>query len=276
MEPDAFMNCSRLTAIHVAASDGSFSSDDGVLYDREQTLLIQCPGGKAGHYTIPASASCIGVAAFLNCSSLTSISIPASVTCIEPMAFFGCSALSSIAVDPANTVYSSQEGTLFDKPGHRLIQYACGKADSSYTVPTTVSSLGDYSFWGQSSLNHMYFQGDRPGGMEGGAFYGAAQTTVFYLPGNSGWDQPLAGVNLIAWNPRIQAGERFGLSSNGLFGFTVSGTTGMRVAVEASTNLNTAAWEPVGSVTLEPDGTAVFTDEGAAGHRCRFYRLRMP
>ena len=276
IEADAFENCSRLTAINVAASDGPYSSDDGVLYDRSMTTLLQCPGGKTGHYAIPDSAHCIDVAAFLNCTSLSSVAIPASVTRIEPMAFFGCSALTSIAVDPANTFYSSQGGTLFDKTGNRLIQYAGGESDSSYTVPATVSSLGDYSFWGRSSLTSLYFKGDQPSGMGTGTFYGAHPSTFYYLPGSSGWDQPLNGVSLIAWDPRIQAEAGFGPSGNGLFGFTVSGTTGMRVAVEASTNLNAAAWESVGSMTLAPDGTAVFTDEAAADHKCRFYRLRMP
>ena len=190
IETDAFADCSRLTAINVAASDGPYSSDDGVLYDRFKTTLLQCPGGKTGHYTVPASARLIDVAAFLNCSSLTGIAIPASVTRIEPMAFLGCSSLSSITVDPSNTVFSSQEGTLFDKTGHRLIQYACGKTDSSYTVPAGVSSLGDYSFWGRSGLANVYFKGDQPSGVGDGTFYRADQATIYYLPGSAGWGAP--------------------------------------------------------------------------------------
>lgn len=276
IETDAFANCSRLTAINVAASDGSCISEDGVLFDRSKTTLLQCPGGKTGHYTVPASVRCIDVAAFLNCSSLTSIAIPASVTRIEPMAFFGCSALTSIAVDPTNTFYSSQGGTLFDKTGHRLIQYAGGETVSSFTVPASVSTLDDYSFWGRSSLTSLYFKGDQPGGMGAGTFYGTDLANVYYMPETSGWDRPFAGASLIAWDPRIQAGAGFGSSGNGQFGFTVSGANGMRVAVEASTNLNAAGWESVGSITVAPDGMAVFTDDAAASHRCRFYRLSMP
>jgi len=275
IELDAFTDCTRLTAINVAASDGLYSSDDGVLYDQFKTTLLQCPGGKTGHYTIPASVRLVDVAAFLNCSSLTSVAIPASVTRIEPMAFFGCSSLSLITLDPTNTVYSSQDATLFDKTGHRLIQYACGETDSSYTAPAGVSSLGDYSFWGRSSLASVYFKGDQPSGVGDGAFYGAGQATVYYLPGTSGWNQPLSGLRLAAWSPRVQAGASFGSNSSGLFGFTVLGTNGMCVAVEASTNL-TAAWEPAGRVTLAPSGTAVFTDTASGSHRSRFYRLRMP
>ena len=275
IEVTAFADCTRLTAINVAASDGPYSSDDGVLYDQFKTTLLRCPGGKTGHYTIPASARLIDAAAFLNCSSLTSVAIPASVTRIEPMAFFGCSSLSSITVDPTNTVFSSQDGALFDKTGHRLIQYACGETDNSYTVPAGVSSLGDYAFWGRSSLASVYFKGDQPSGVGDGAFYGADQATVYYLPGASGWGKPLSGVKLAAWNPRVQAGASFGSNGSGLFGFTVLGTNGMCVAVEASTNL-TAAWEPVGRVTLAPSGTAVFTDAASGSHKSRFYRLRMP
>ena len=52
---------------------------------------------------IPEGVTTIGYAAFLNCSSLTSIEIPEGVTSIGGYAFSGCSSLTSftcLAVNP--------------------------------------------------------------------------------------------------------------------------------------------------------------------------------
>ena len=37
-----------------------YTSVDGVLFNKSQTTLIQCPAGKAGSYTIPNSVTSIG------------------------------------------------------------------------------------------------------------------------------------------------------------------------------------------------------------------------
>jgi BspA type Leucine rich repeat region (6 copies) len=49
--------CFRLTAIMMGASNPAYSSVDGVLFDRSTNTLIQCPGDKAGAYTIPDSVT---------------------------------------------------------------------------------------------------------------------------------------------------------------------------------------------------------------------------
>ena len=57
-----FTKCPALTAIHVAAGNQSYASDDGVLFNKDQTKLIRCPQGKEGRIRcLPASqlpASC--------------------------------------------------------------------------------------------------------------------------------------------------------------------------------------------------------------------------
>ena len=50
--PLAFSGCSSLTAINVHAANPNYSSVDGVLFDKNQTTLIQCPGGKPDSYRI--------------------------------------------------------------------------------------------------------------------------------------------------------------------------------------------------------------------------------
>ena len=96
---DAFGDCNSLNSISVVGDNPNYSSIDGVLFDKQQTKLIRCPGGKQGEYIIPNSVTSIGDYAFYNCSSLTSVTIPNSVTSIGYDAFVGCSSLRIIKVE---------------------------------------------------------------------------------------------------------------------------------------------------------------------------------
>ena len=106
----AFWNCTSLTAITVDAANPAYSSVDGVLFDKDQTTLIQWPGGRAGAYTIPDSVTSIGIWAFSYCSSLSSVAIPDSVTSIEWRTFQFCTSLTSVyfkggSPDPGSSVF---------------------------------------------------------------------------------------------------------------------------------------------------------------------------
>ncbi len=62
----AFSGCSRLTAINVDPQNLFYSSANGVLFDKNQTTLIQYPGGLGGSYTIPDTVTNIGANAFIH------------------------------------------------------------------------------------------------------------------------------------------------------------------------------------------------------------------
>ena len=95
--------------------------------------------------TIPNSVTNIGEYAFAGCSSLTSITIPNSVTRIEYCAFRGCSSLKSFAGK-----FASEDGRCLIKDGELI---ACAPAGlTSYTIPNSVTSIGEYAFYDCSSL----------------------------------------------------------------------------------------------------------------------------
>jgi len=164
----AFSVCGMLTSINVESENMNYSSEDGVLFNNNKTLLLCYPAGKSGNnYTIPNSVIIIGYGAFNGCAlnsiiipngvttieyaafygcGITSITIPSSVTTIED--FFGfCTLLTSINVESENTSYSSENGVLFNKNKTHLIRYPEGKSGNNYVIPNSVIEIGDWAFW---------------------------------------------------------------------------------------------------------------------------------
>ncbi len=105
--------------------------------------------------TIPSSVTSIGSDAFVYCKGLTSITIPSSVTSIGSYAFEGCTSLTSIDVNSNNTKYSSVDGNLYNKNKTTLIQYAIGKTATSFTIPSSVKSIGSSAFYNCESLTSI-------------------------------------------------------------------------------------------------------------------------
>jgi len=141
----AFDSCTSLTAITVDLPNAKYSSVDGVLYDKKQTMLIQCPGGRAGTVTIPAGVRSIGDNAFDSCIGLTSVTIPATVTDIKSSAFDSCSGLTSI------------------------------------TIPAEVTSIGRKAFFSCNGLTSVHFIGNAPV-MGLGVFDATATGFTVYYP----------------------------------------------------------------------------------------------
>ncbi|MDL2314963.1 leucine-rich repeat protein [Bacteroidales bacterium OttesenSCG-928-C19] len=104
----AFNSCVGLTAITVDADNNHYSSIDGVLFNKAQDTLINCPPTKTGNYTIPDGVTHIESNAFSN-SKLSSINIPDGVTSIGDGAFSSCHNLTSIEI-PASV---NDIGSLF-------------------------------------------------------------------------------------------------------------------------------------------------------------------
>jgi hypothetical protein len=108
---------------------------------------ITITGGEAESLNIPYGVTGIGAAAFLENPNLTSITIPTSVTSIGTGAFYECSSLTGITVLVGNSCYQSDiSGVLFNLGETTLIQAPCGLT-GSYTIPTSVTGIGQYAFY---------------------------------------------------------------------------------------------------------------------------------
>ena len=83
--------------VNVSPENPAYSSEDGILFNKDKTTLLYCPFGKTGDYTVPESVTIIAQDAFY-CSSLTSISVGANVKKILDSAF-SFSAISSITLE---------------------------------------------------------------------------------------------------------------------------------------------------------------------------------
>jgi hypothetical protein len=256
-----FIACTSLSAITVATLNSFYSSVDGVLFNKSQTLLIQWPPGKAGSYTISNSVTSIEDLAFLGCTSLTNVTIPNSVTNLGWYAFAGCTSLTSITI-PNNV--TSIEPHAFS---------SCTSL-TRITIPNSVTSIETYAFRSCISLTSVNFHGNAPS-VDSSAFFNATNAIVYRLPETTGWGATLAGRPVVLWNPLVQSSDAsFGVRSN-RFGFTITGASNLVLVVEASTNLANPVWIPAGTNTLT-DGSSYFSDPDWTNHPARFYRLRSP
>jgi len=297
----SFIGCTGLTNFTVAPLNPTYSSRDGVLFDKLQDTLLIYPGGKAGPYLVPNSVTQLWGNAFYNCAGLTSLTIPKSVTEIaifgfKVETFYGCSSLTNITVDPFNTNYSSLDGVLFNKSQDTLLIFPGGKS-GGYMVPASVTNIdavafadctglnnitvgksvariGSYAFRDCTGLAGIYFTGDAPL-VENAVGFDDKRLTIYYLPGTKGWGSTFAGRPAVLWNPTIQVDKAsLGATPNGL-GFNVVGTPNIPFVVETSTRLAGGTWVALQTFTLT-NGLVSFTDPAWANSRARFYRIRSP
>ncbi len=223
----AFYNCGALTAINVDSGNANYASVDGVLYDKTLATLIQCPGGKAG-----------------------SVTIPASVTSIEDYALYPCSALTAINVDPANAYYASVDGVLYDKGIATLFQCPSGRT-GPLNIPSSVKAIGLNAFYSCVSLGRMQFWGDAPACGDQWIGGHRAPLTIYYVNGTEGFTTPIwFGVPTFA--TYLVTGKVVDSDGKGLANITVALENGISVKTDVSGNFTIPS--PLGDHALTVSG----------------------
>ena len=174
--------CEKLSGIWVDVANKHYANDAvGVLYSKDFSALLECPGSLTGKYTVRDGTSRIDFEAFYG-SALTEVSLPDSVAVIDDSAFSFCDGLSEIV------------------------------------IPAGVKEIGDSAFYACENLKAVYFLGNAPETVGEFAFqmsyYDDANETssninipgltLYYLEGASGWTSPTWGAEAYptaVWKP---------------------------------------------------------------------------
>lgn len=162
----AFSQCSGMIGFCVDADNPNFSSDSkGVLFNKDQTTLIQAPGTISGSYVIPGTVTTIGFSAFYGCSGMTAITIPESVTVIEISAFSDCDGMTAITIPDSvttigNSAFFDCDGLTSVMFGSRVATigvfafYSCSNL-TAVAIPDSVTSIGTEAFHYCASLDRV-------------------------------------------------------------------------------------------------------------------------
>lgn len=181
----AFNFCEELESIKVNENNLHYTSIEGILYDKNKTTLIFCPGAKReGVFNIPLSVKEISPRAFTECPHIKEINIHKDVNKISLDAFHTCFNLKSINVDKENKNLKSIDGVLFLKSLNALFCYPCGRTGdyiipentkyiaekafyfcsglTSINIPASVHSIWPQAFQSCKNLKHIYLNWDNP------------------------------------------------------------------------------------------------------------------
>lgn len=177
-ETEPFLNCMSLREINVIGEgDGAYSSEDGILYNKDKSTLILYPVQKSDKkFTAPSSvkelsmsAFCynefiedvdlsgvekIGSYAFEGCPSLKNVKLSENLNFVGTNAFMGCTSLPSIRVyDKVETIGDYAFGYAYDAELAQSI--ANGETDS--TEPYSVID-GFKMYVNEDTLVYQYAQ----------------------------------------------------------------------------------------------------------------------
>lgn len=191
LDLNAFSGCTALEAFAVEDGNEAYASADGVLFNAGKTLLISCPVGKTGAYTVPETVTeieksaftasgvesvsmsdavnAVGEGAFSNCSKLKSVVLPKGLKELKKGLFSGCSALEAISIpDSVKTlgegVFSGCAALKEVKiPGEVTVipknAFSGCAALEGVSIPASVTAINEAAFDKCTALKNVTFLG---------------------------------------------------------------------------------------------------------------------
>ena len=212
--------CPALKSISVGVDNPVFLAEENVLFNKEKTTLFIYPSSRIGEtYTIPSGVTTLSSDSFrllqnlkhliisdgvisaedaISGSSLLTITIGSGMENLGSDPFNSCSALTTITVNEQNQTYSSENGVLFNKDKTQILRYPRSKTETSFTIPATVTSLVDYTFYSARNLTEITFEGI-PNSIERNVF--SSSVTTINVPwaegaiANAPWGATGATIN---------------------------------------------------------------------------------
>ncbi len=145
--------------------------------------------------TLPQSLTTIDGSPFYRCYSLKELHIPRNVKEIDGNPVFRCGSLEKITVDINNAHFTAVDGVLFNKEKTVLIAYPEGKADETYTIPSSIEKLEEDAFGYDPQFKHLTILSNVKEFPEGNVFVFPDKITVYVEP-NSAAEQYAKRHNL--------------------------------------------------------------------------------
>ena len=161
----AFFDCININQFIVPETNLNFKVEEGVLFNKNQTVLIQCPIKKSGQYTIPTSVITVENSAFYNCDLLTNIIIPNSVSTIGNASFAYCKGIKNISLPNSILTIDNQAfsnctsldsisiGNSINTIGNESFSF-CSVLNSIF-LPNSISKIGERAFFSCDKLERI-------------------------------------------------------------------------------------------------------------------------
>lgn len=193
-DPGAFYWAESLEDINVAEGNDTYCSKDGVMFDKEMTMLERYPPGKTcDKYTVPSgvtqiyvgafsyskntseivlpdSLETIGSDAFRECSGLKKVDLPDSIKTIPQRCFYDCAALTEIKLP---SMLSDISTSAF---------WQCGSL-KSVTIPGNVTEISDRAFAYCTALDEVTIP-ESVKTISDSAFNGSTSVTIYGIAGS--------------------------------------------------------------------------------------------
>ncbi|MCR5653882.1 MAG: hypothetical protein K6F88_08810 [Ruminococcus sp.] len=151
---DTFESLRDLEKINVSPNNPYYSSVDGILYNKEKTVLLFIPLNHSGNtINIPKT---VNTAYSLFSNNTVTVNVPASVNKLssalnvrgeytnsvynlEELSIDSC--LEEVNVDDANKSFSSLNGVLYNKSKTRLFVYPRNRSEKVLKIPDSVKTI---------------------------------------------------------------------------------------------------------------------------------------
>lgn len=139
----------QLQSIEVDANNPNFTSINGILYNKEKTILLGCPRAYSGKLNVPEGTTNIRWRALIDCPDITEIDLPASLKILSYREFSRMKHLtqiimrSEIPILTANT--NGQKVFLLQIADHLKVKLIVPKTAQSAYKDALCCADGEYS-----------------------------------------------------------------------------------------------------------------------------------
>lgn len=219
----------------------SLACIDGVLYNKERTILVSCPGQKEGELILPKTVQKIEIGALDKACGITALRVDSDngticdhggllyskdkkelLACPSGMsgtatlaaetesinfgALEGCPHVTAYIVPPENAHFASIDGVLYNKTADCLVKYPEGR-DGEFVVPDCVHSCDEYAFQRAHKLTKITIPASVQK-LSGDAFRAAVNLKELIMP-SAIYDRQARNGALLEWVELTGAGRHF-------------------------------------------------------------------